>query len=131
MDQEVLVSELKKLRNKLVHKEGPLVLLMLLASDPDVDDAWNLVVSAKGLDHTDRAEALKVLTKLLRETTNESIWNQIIRATILRTDDPFVRAVTNAFSTKNNELNLQSTKISGYDIPRAIVLESQRAPATT
>jgi Arc/MetJ family transcription regulator len=131
MDQEALVRELRKLRAGLAHRGGPIALLMLLASDQGSQAAWNLVVSAKGLDQRSRAQAVHELTNLLHKTTSRSTWDQIVRTTVLRTDDPFVRAFNAAFDTgiKKAAVNLVSTSVSGYDIPRALLLESHRTAA--
>jgi hypothetical protein len=123
-----LVAALKALRNQLVHKEGPLNLFMLFCAEPTPIPSWNLIVSSAKLDKKSRAEALKEITELLRKQHSDAL-EQITRATVLRTSDPFVQAFNSAFSTKNQVLNIIGTHISGFDIPRAILVDSQRNAA--
>jgi hypothetical protein len=131
MDQEALVAELRKLRNELVHKgkRGPLALLMLLAADQDPGSGyWNLIVSSKALDKQSRAEALREIAEIMQRSLGLSR-QQISRATVLRTDDPFVKALNNAFQARNKAINLVGTNVSGFEIPRAILFDSYRSAA--
>jgi hypothetical protein len=48
---------------------------------------------------------------------------------VLRTDDPFVRAMNSRFHSEQSVMNLQSFNISGVDIARAVLLESKRVAA--
>ena len=129
MDQDALVAGLKKLASDLEQKEGPLALFMLLAPDLETSDAWNLIVSAHGFDRKSRGNAVKEVSELLRQSVNESEWSGIARATVLRTDDPFVRAMNSAFQAENSVINLQACNVFGIDIPRAVLLESKRVAA--
>lgn len=131
MDQEALVAEFRKLRNELVHKTkgSPLTLLMLMASDQDPSgDYWNLIVSSKALDRQSRAEAVREISDIIHKSLGSSR-RQISRATVLRTDDPFVKALNNAFQARNKAISLISTNVSGFEIPRAILFDSHRSAA--
>ncbi len=129
MDQDALVADLKKLAEELKQKEGPLALFMLVAPDTETSDAWNLIVSARGFDDKSRGDAIRHLSQSLRESVSELEWPRIARATVLRTDDPFVQAMNAAFRAEHSVINLQSFNISGIDIPRAVLLESKRVAA--
>ena len=129
MDQEVLVANLKKLAEKLHKSRGRVALLMLLAPDVESEDAWNVIVSAKGFDNRSRANAVRQFTKLLRENVNKNSWHRIARATVLKTDDPFVRAINRAFGASGPVSNIQSCNISGVEIPKAILFQSKRKVA--
>jgi hypothetical protein len=103
---------------------------MLLAPDAETNDAWNLIVSAHGFDKKSRGSALRQLSESLRENVSKSEWRRIARATVLRTDDPFVRAMNSSFHVAERPaINLQSYNISGIDIPRAVLFESKRVAA--
>ena len=125
MDQEVLVNQLQKFAKRLEKKEGPLALLMLLPPDPETEDAWNLIVSAKSLDRKSRGSAVRQFTQWLRQDVDAAQWPGIARATVLRTDDPFGRAINNAFRAKGAAMSLQSWSASGVEIPKAILIESK------
>jgi hypothetical protein len=129
MDQDDLVAGLRKLADDIEHREGPLALFMLLAPDTETDDRWNVIVSAHGFDSKSRGTAIRQLTESLRQNVDESEWHRIARATVLRTDDPFVRAMNSSFHAEQAVMNLQSTNIWGIDIPRALVFESKRVAA--
>lgn len=129
MDQDTLVAGLKKLAVDLAEKEGPLALLMLIAPDIETGDSWNLIVSAHGFDRMSLGKAVSEVSELLRQNVNESEWSRIARATVLRTDDPFVRAMNSEFHAENSVINLQSYNVVGIDIPRAVLLESKRVAA--
>ncbi len=129
MDQDALVADLQKLVAELEQKEGPLALFMLLAPDVETTDAWNLIVSAHGFDVKSRGNAIRRLSELLRQAVSESEWPRIARTTVLRTDDPFVRAMNSAFHAEHSVVNLQACNIFGIDIPLAVLLESKRVAA--
>ncbi len=129
MDQDALVADLRKLADDIERREGPLALFMLLAPDAETNDAWNLIVSAHGFDLKSRGNALSHLSESLRQTVSKAEWPRIARATVLRTDDPFVRAMNSAFHAEQSVINLQSCNIFGIDIPRAVLLESKRVAA--
>jgi hypothetical protein len=129
MDQEVLVNQLRKLARTVEKKAGPIALFMLLAPDIETEDAWNLMVSARGLDEQSRATAIKQLTEWLRHDVDESHWPRFSRVTVLRTDDPFVKAVNKAFRARRSVVNLQSVNLFGVEIPKAILLQSSKVAA--
>jgi hypothetical protein len=129
MDQEVLVSQLRKLAKTLEKEEGPIALFMLLAPDVQTEDSWNLIVSARGLDEKSRASAIRQLTESLREKVDKQLWRRIVRVTVLRTDDPFVKALNGAFRAKRYAVNLQSVNVFGVEIPKAILLQSNKVAA--
>jgi hypothetical protein len=121
--------ELRKLAKRVSQSEGPLALFMVLGSDAENEDAWNLIVSSRGLDNKSRGAAIKELTRLLRDEVDASHWAQFRRTTVLRTDDPFVRALNEALPPRHTVINLESTTVGGIEIPKAIVLESHKTAA--
>jgi|SRR5882724_11426999 len=129
MDQNALVADLRKLANDLEMNEGPLALFMLVAPDAETSDAWNLIVSAHGLDRRSLGSAVREVSDALRKNMPESEWPHFARATVLRTGDPFVRAMNSRFHAEQSVMDLQSFNISGVDIPRALLLESKRVAA--
>ncbi len=120
---------MRNLANDLEMNEGPLALFMLVAPDAETNDAWNLIVSAHGLDSRSLGSAVSQVSDALRRNVPESEWFHFVRATVLRTDDPFVRAMNSRFHAEQSVMNLQSFSISGVDIPRAVLLESKRVAA--
>lgn len=129
MDYDALVEQLQKLASNVETMAGPLALFMLVAPDIETNDAWNVVVSAQGLDAKSRGSAVRLLSELLRNVVDESHWSQIARTTVLRTDDPFVRSMNQVFHTEHRPLKLQACNVFGFELPKAIVLESKRIAA--
>lgn len=127
MDQELLVNGLKALFQKLDQQYGPVLLLMSLAVDVGIEDWWNLVISAKGLDQHTRAEAIHIAADLMRESLPKKVWPSIARVSVLRADDPFVRGMNSWYKAEDAPLMVQSATISGVEIPKAIVLQSKAA----
>jgi hypothetical protein len=127
MDQELLVTGLKTLFQKLDQQYGPVLLLMSLAVDVGIEDWWNLVISAKGLDQHTRAEAIHIAVDLMQESLPKKVWPSIARVSVLRTDDPFVKGMNSWYKAEDAPLMVQSVTISGVEIPKAIVLQSKAA----
>src|SRR5437764_508460 len=119
MDHDALVEQLQKLASDVEAKAGPLALFMLVAPDVDTNDAWNVVVSARGLDTRSRGNAVRLLSELLRSAVDQSHWSQIARTTVLRTDDPFVESMNQTFQTEHRPVKLQSCSVVGFEIPKA------------
>lgn len=127
MDQEALVSAFRKAAVQFEKTYGPVALLLLIAPDEETLDSWNVLVSAHGLDAIARGEAVRRVSETLRKTLNRSLWPAIARATVLRTNDPFVRAFTQRYPSSGSTLHAVS--VSGVDLPRAVVVESNRQAA--
>jgi len=127
MDRAVLVNDLKKLYKALDQKFGPVVLAMLLIPDPGLEDLWNLIVSAESLDALGRVEATGAVVELMSKNLTEETRKRIIRVTVLRRDDPFVRAMNSSYEAEGSILNLNSAFVSGIEIPQAIVMQSKAA----
>jgi hypothetical protein len=129
MDQEILVKQLRKLAKRVQKNEGPLALLMVLASDIKIENRWNLIVSARGLDGKSRAAAVALVTDWMRQELDRSQWSQFWRTTVLHTDDPFVREMNAAVNARGKPVNLHAANVQGVEIPEAIVLESHKIAA--
>ena len=129
MDQETLVKSFRRTATQLERAYGPVALILLLAPDEETIDSWNVLVSAHGLDAMARGEAIRKVSETLRKTLNKSLWPAIARATVLRTDDPFVRAFTQRYPSVPSGATLQAVSVSGIDIPKAVVVEANRKAA--
>lgn len=130
MDQEILVNQLRTLLKKLSRKRGPVALFMLSTLGPGFEQPWHLIVSAKGLDKLSRSEAIKEMTKLIREHGDESFWRPLSRVTVLKIRDPFVRSVNASMRVKQNATaTIHDTNVAGFEIPYALLVRSQRVSA--
>ena len=128
MDKEILVEDISGLVQAVSMSKGPIALLLALALD-ERPDVWNLVVSAVGYDDMTIAEAIKHFSSLVRENIRKKGWRSIKRATVLRTGDPFVKAMNNTFEATNSVIELNSCSIHGIQIIRGTLFESRRLSA--
>jgi len=127
MDRAVLVDDLRKLYKALDQKFGPVGLAMLLFPDPGLEDLWNLIVSAESLDALGRAEAIGAVVELMSRNLTEETRQRIIRVTVLKRDDPFVRDMNSSYQAEDSILNVNAAFVSGIEIPQAIVMQSKAA----
>lgn len=129
MDQEILVKAFRKTAAQFEKAYGPVTLLLLIAPDEETNDSWNVLVSAHGLDPLPLGEAVRQVSQTLRKTLNKSLWPAIARATVLRTNDPFVQAFTQRYPSVSSGATLHAVTVSGVDLPKAVVLEANRQAA--
>lgn len=127
MDQEALVEDFNRVYKELDARRGPVALLMLVTPEAAWEDVWNVVVSARGFDTMNWADAIREVVYLLKEVLGNESWRQVLRVTVLKTGDEFVRAMNWAHKTDGSRVHLYSANISGIDIPKAIVLQSKAA----
>jgi len=73
---------------------------MLKAFDAQMND-WNLIVSAPAYDNLMLKAALTDLVTIFNKHLSQTISEQIIRSTILKTTDPFVKEINQAFKVTN------------------------------
>ena len=129
MDQDLLVVGAAKLAEELEKRVGPLALFMLLAPDTETDDAWHLIVSAPGFDARPRTKAIGEIIDLLRSDLPKAAWERVLRVTVLRTSEPFVRGMNTTFNAEHSVRHLNSVNIAGVEIPRAVLFESRKVAA--
>ena len=102
---------------------------MLVAPDVESVESWNVIASTSGYDQMTRSEALQDFSSLLREAVRKSQWPKIARATVLKTTDPFVKAMNLAFDAKEKPVNITSCNVFGVDIPKGMLFYSQKLAA--
>jgi len=129
MDQETLVKAFRKASAQLQKAYGPVALLLLVAPDEETVSSWNVIVSAHGLDAKARREAVGAVSETLRKTLSRNLWPAVARTTVLRTNDPFVQAFTQRYQDLSSGSTLQAVIVSGIDLPRAVVVETNRRAA--
>jgi hypothetical protein len=95
---------------------------MLSAFDAQMND-WNLIVSAPAYDNLMLKAALTDLVTIFNKHLSQAICEQIIRSTILKTTDPFVNEINQAFKVTNTVKYVLSV-ISGILLEKAIIFES-------
>lgn len=102
------------------------MLAMLLATSSEPGAPWNFLVSADWMNNKSTKEVIELITNLIREEVSRKNWSSILRATVLRTGDPFVQAINRGFSVEKRPLSIQDCNIFGIEVPRGIILESRQ-----
>lgn len=125
------------LEQRLASERGPFVLFALLlrpelstvvsTSDPGVLGRWDLLVAAEWLKSNQKSE-LEYLTGELKSHMGRSTLRQLSRVVILAPDDPFVKAVTSAFTTEHNPLEVRNTNLFGIGVDRAFIITARPEP---
>ncbi|MCK5523338.1 MAG: hypothetical protein KAI83_09415 [Thiomargarita sp.] len=128
MDNEILVKEFRKMTKIFKQEKGSLSLLMLKAFDAEMNDYWNLIVSTPAYDNLTLKMALTDLVTLFNKHLSQAILESITRTIILKTTDPFVEEINQAFKVKNTVKYVYSSGISGIYLEKAIIFESHPIP---
>ncbi len=127
MAYETLVDEIRDVIRRLCKEKGDLVLAMLVATSWGNGAPWNFVLSAEWMDTKSRKEVIGHVTDLLRKHVSRRNWSSIQMVSILNTDDPFVRALNQAFHVTNSTSTIQNCEILGFEVVRGIIFESHRS----
>lgn len=123
MDHEILVSEFRKILSIFKQEQTHIALWMLKALEADMS-TWNLMVSASEYNHISTKKAVQHVVNILNNNLNKSILKKIVRVTILKTSDPFVKDINQTFHVRNTVKYIQSSFIGGVYIEKAIIFES-------
>ena len=129
MAKEQLVTEFRALAKVLEEAAGPLALLMILPSAPGAEDAWTLLVSARTLDDKPQRESINTIAAHLNRALSDDVRPWVKKISILKSEDPFVRAMNSTIRAEHSTVDLRSTVVGGIEISRAIVFESKRMAA--
>ncbi len=129
MDNDTLVKESHKIIS-ILKKEGHVSLFMLKSLEYDVNDL-SLIISSSAYDNLSKKQALMQLLDMLDHHLNEKMLKKIMRITILKTTDSFVKAINQLFQVTHFSVTyLNSAIISDIHIENALILEScQLKPA--
>ncbi len=122
MDHETLVNAFQQIVQILRQQKGHVALFLLNALETE---HINIIVSAQGYDQLTMKVALDDFMSLLESRLEKDILRSILRVTILKTSDPFVKAVNQTFAVIHAPQYLHSCTVSGIYIERGILLESQ------
>ena len=130
MDKEILVRLIQDLVRDYSQRNQTFNLVMLIPTIPyAIESRYTLLVSALWLDDKSPREAVNlILADLLKKigSADSPEYRKIARVTVVRTDDPFVNAITSAFNVTQSDVTLSDYNINGVIIEHAIILESHR-----
>src|SRR5262245_33435438 len=98
MAKEAVVTEFKKFAKKLEKRAGPVALLMLVPSGPG-ENFWTVLVSTRAFDKRSRGEAIGEIATYLQELS-DPVKRSITSADVLKSDDPFVKAMNSSVPAK-------------------------------
>ncbi len=123
MDHEILVTTFQNVVQTLRQRTGAIALFLLNALDTE-NTSWNIVVSTQGYDQVTIKTALNEFMKILESTVQKELLKNILRVTILKTSDPFVRAINSAFEMTEKPQYVYSRTFNDVYIERGILFES-------
>jgi len=102
---------------------------MLMPVEPGTEQAWTLLVSARTFDGQSQRESIKEIVSQLNSSLSDTVRPWVKRVSILKSDDPFVRAMNSTIHAEHSTIDMASAIVGGVEIPRAIVFESKRTAA--
>ena len=98
-----LVTDVRKVIEKLRASYGDFNLAMLYNSALGMSSNWNLIVSSDWTERLGVAEATKIIARELHQTLGLENKLAISRVTVLKTGDPFVRDITRLYPVASQE----------------------------
>lgn len=131
MAYETLVEEIRDVIRRLREEKGEVSLAMLIATSWGQESPWNLVLSAEWMDKKSRKGVIEHVIKLLRKHVSRENWSSVLMVSILKSDDPFVRAINQIFQISDSPANIQNYTINGFEVDRAVILESHPPTAVS
>jgi len=124
MDHEILVTAFQHVVQTLHQRTGHIALFLLNALDSE-NTSWNILVSTQGYDEMTIKTALNDFMTILESQLEQELLKNILRVTILKTSDPFVKAVNHAYDITDRPQYLYSCTFLDLYIERGILFASQ------
>ena len=129
MAKEELVADFQAFARNLEESLGPVALLMLMPLDPGPEHAWALLVSTRAFDDQSQRDSIKTVVADLNSFLSETVRPRVKRVSVLKSDDPFVRAMNSSVHAEHSTVDISARVVGGVEIPGAIVFESKRIAA--
>ena len=100
MGKKTLVKELHTLLQRYIIEGHPLVLVLLIFTDPGkLDSKFTLIVSAPWFDDYSPKDAIgEILNRLIEQ--NPTAYHSLDRITVIHSSDPFVQQLEREFGAK-------------------------------
>ncbi|HME12505.1 MAG TPA: hypothetical protein VKF79_06580 [Candidatus Acidoferrum sp.] len=125
-----LVTDVRKVIEKLRASYGDFNLAMLYNSALGMSSNWNLIVSSDWTERLGVAEATKIIARELHQTLGLENKLAISRVTVLKTGDPFVRDITRMYPVLAHEgVPLNQVTADGVTDGAGFLFYSQRKVA--
>ena len=127
-----LVDSVHKVVDNLRSHHGEFTLAMLYNSGGlNSTSSWNLIVSSFWTDETGKVDATHLIAQALHDGLDSEHQIAISRATVLRTDDPFVRDMNFLYPVALGSKGVPVALVTAGDISEGggFVLCSQPAVA--
>ena len=128
MDYEILVKEFRKVIKIIRQKHEHIALAMIKAFDIDIK-LWNFIISASEYNDLYVGDALRDFITIVDSNIDKKVKKEIMRFTVLKTDDPFVKEINRIFKVKNSVKYIKSLYFAGIYIEEGIIFESSPVPA--
>ncbi|MBN2267362.1 MAG: hypothetical protein JW725_03425 [Candidatus Babeliaceae bacterium] len=124
MDHEILVSTFHEVVQALRQRTGHIALFLLNALDTE-NTSWHILISTDTYDQMTIKTALRDFMTILERHVETNVLKSILRVTILKTSDSFVKAVNRTFDVTEEVEYLYTCTLANVYIERGILFESQ------
>jgi hypothetical protein len=115
MDYEILVKEFRKVIKIIRQKHEHIALAMIKAFDIDIR-LWNFIISISEYDDLYVGDALRDFITIVDNNIDKKVKKEIMRFTVLKTDDPFVKEINRIFKVKKSVKYIKSLYFAGIYI---------------
>jgi hypothetical protein len=122
-----LVSDVRKVIERLRKERGEFRLAMLFNNALEAESGWNLIVSAPWTDHSGAATAIQTIARALHEHLGAENRNSISRITVLGPSDPFVRDMTSLYTVAGEGVPLRQVTAGRVTDGSGFIFYSQKA----
>ena len=128
MDHEILVSTFHEVVQTLRQRAGHIALFLLNALDTE-NTSWNILISTDAYDQMTIKTALNDFMTILTRHVEPDVLKNILRVTILKSSDPFVKAANRTFDVTETPQYVYACTLANVYIERGVLFESQTPPS--
>ncbi|MGB6838793.1 MAG: hypothetical protein WBD86_02135 [Microgenomates group bacterium] len=114
----LLIKEVEQARGR--------VNLFILIYSSVVEGSWEVIISSEWLNRVSEKEAISFWVKKLKSKLEESEIRKIVRITVLKTTNPFVREFTSNYLQTNHFKHIENISIANMKIKRALLFRSYK-----
>jgi hypothetical protein len=118
---KAIIRKLIRLETAVASEKGPFDLFALFSTDEEVEDRWDLVVSATWIG-AESLEALEYLTKQLRSYFTVEEFSTISKIAPLDVYDPRVVELQKILTTEHKVKELSSYKFYGFRVDKIYLI---------
>jgi hypothetical protein len=116
-----IIDKLTQLETEVAADKGPFDLFALFSTDEEVEDSWDLVVSATWIGQ-ESLQALEYLTAQLRSRLTTEEFSTIQKIAPLDVYDPRVKDIQKLITTEHRSIELREYRFYGFRVDKMYVI---------